>query len=61
MGYKLNFNSFDTIRLGNWLVKISSLSDQILICSMNTISEEFMLHIFTDESEAFNFLERYND
>jgi len=55
------FCTFDTIKLGNWLVKISSLDSQIMIHSMNLFTDEYELRVFMNDLEAFYFLERYND
>lgn len=53
----IKFCSFDTIKLGNWLLKISSLDNHILIHSINIVTDEYELRSFLDELEAFNYME----
>ena len=56
----IKFCSFDTIKLGNWLLKISSLDNHILIHSINIVTDEYELRSFLDELEAFNYMEMLN-
>lgn len=53
--------SLDVIRLGNWLLKISSLDNQIIVCAFNFLNDDFSLRIFDDELEACQYLEMFYD
>ncbi len=50
--------TFDTISLGDCILKISSLDNQILIHSINKKSLEYSLVVFIDEMQAFEYLEK---
>lgn len=50
--------SMQMIRQGDWLIKASSLDDQILIFLWNEATMEQQTHMFYCENEAFTFIER---
>jgi hypothetical protein len=50
-----------TVKIGNWLLKASSLDDQILICGYNTVTVESFMRLFYNEEVAYNFVESLND
>lgn len=49
------------VKIGNWLVKASSLDDQILLCGYNIVTVETFMHLFYNEEVAFNFVETLYD
>lgn len=55
------FCSLNVIKLGNWLLKISSLGNQIVIIAINIVNDDFSIRIFTDELEACQYLEMFYD
>ncbi|NBP02210.1 MAG: hypothetical protein EBU90_19220 [Proteobacteria bacterium] len=56
---KYNFSSLDVVRLGSWLIKISSLDGNILLNCFNPSTGDYQLHCFVDEIDAFEQLERF--
>ena len=50
-------SSLAAIRLGCWNVKVSTLTDQIIIIAFDQITGNFVMKVFYDELTAFNFLE----
>ena len=57
--------SFQTVRRGNWQIKLSIYKDkQLLLYAMHIISEESLLKVFYDNDEAaifINFLAERDD
>lgn len=53
--------SLDTVVFGNWLIKASSLDDQILITACNSNGVDFFTKMFYDEEVAFEFMESFYD
>ena len=49
------------IKIGNWLIKASSLDDQILICGYKEGTVETFSAMFYDENTAFTFMEKLYD
>lgn len=58
MAVEGKFCTFDMISLGDCILKISSLDNQILIHSINKKSLEYSLVVFIDEMQAFEYLEK---
>lgn len=50
-------SSLAAIKLGCWLIKISTLSEQILIFAHNVDNDTSVFKIFNDEANACNFIE----
>lgn len=57
MNIEDNISSFTAIRLGCWLVKISTLAEQILIFAYNKNTDTSFFKIFYDEVTAEKFIE----
>jgi len=53
--------SLGTVVYGNWLIKASSLDDQILIVVCNKNNVDFFVKMFYDEEVAFKFMESFYD
>lgn len=53
--------SLDTVVFGDWLIKASSLDDQILITGFNSNNVDFFTKMFYDEEVAFEFMEKFYD
>lgn len=49
--------SFGTIRKDDWLVKISTTLDQILVCAYNCTTYQGQIRLFKNELEAVMFVE----
>jgi len=49
------------VKVGNWLVKASSLDDQILLCGYNQVTVDSFIRLFYNEETAFNFVETLYD
>ena len=58
---KLQFCSMQCIKIGDWLIKASSLDDQIFICGYRVGTVETFTMMFYDEETAFSFMEKIYD
>lgn len=57
----MQFFHCTTVKKGNWLLKASSLDDQILICGYNEVTVESFMRLFYNEEVAFIFVESLYD
>lgn len=57
----MQFFHCTTVKKGNWLLKASSLDDQILICGYNEVTVESFMRLFYNEEVAFIFVESLHD
>lgn len=57
----MQFFHCTTVKKGNWLLKASSLDDQILLCGYNQVTVESFMRLFYNEEVAFNFVETLYD
>lgn len=55
------FCSIPAITRGDWLIKASSLDDQIIICMANSKTQETIFQLFYDEEKAYYFIESIYD
>ena len=53
--------SMQCVKIGNWLIKASSLDDQILICGFNEETVEVFSAMFYNEDIAFKYMEKLYD
>jgi len=53
--------SLDTVVFRDWLIKASSLDDQILITVYNKNKVDFFVKMFYDEELAFEYMESFYD
>lgn len=53
--------SLDTVRRGNWLIKASSLDDQLMIVCYNPKTVERIFKMFYSEETAYSFIESLYD
>lgn len=51
----------NTVRIGNWLIKVSSLDDQIMFCGYNQKTVETFFRLFYNEDVAYKFVETLYD
>jgi hypothetical protein len=49
--------SFGTIRKDDWLIKISTTLDQILVCAYHRTTYQGQIRLFKNELEAVMFVE----
>ena len=49
------------VKIGNWLIKASSLDDQILICGYNEVTVDSFVRMFYNEEIAYSFMEKLHD
>jgi len=50
-----------SVQIGDWLIKASSLDDQIFICGYKTDSIDTFVEMFYNEETAFLFMEKIYD
>lgn len=58
---KLLFCSLKSVKIGDWLIKASSLDDQILMCGYKEGTVYTFAKMFYDEEIAYNFVETLYD
>lgn len=58
---KLQFCSMRAVQIGDWLIKASSLDDQIFICGYKEGTVYTFAKLFYDEESAFSFMEKIYD
>ena len=58
---KTRFCSLQSFRRGDWLIKASTLDDQILIVLLNEATMEHRTEMFYDEETAYYFIESLYD
>lgn len=54
---KVRFCSLQMLRRGNWLIKASTLDDQILIFMLNENTMEHQTLMFYNDDSAFQYIE----
>ena len=54
---KVRFCSLQMLRRGDWLIKASTLDDQILIFMINTYTMEHQTLMFYNDESAFQYIE----
>ena len=57
----LKFCSMQCVKIGNWLIKASSLDDQIMVSGFNLETVEVFYKMFYSEEVAFKYMEKLYD
>ena len=50
-----------SVQIGDWLIKASSLDDQIFVCGFKEGTVYTFAEMFYDEKSAFSFMEKIYD
>ena len=53
--------SMQTVKIGNWLIKASSLDDQIMVFGYNDVDIAYLYKMFYNEDSAFEYMEKIYD